>query len=249
MSNVKERPIIFDAASVLAILRNEKSQTRRLVKPQPELGKPWKYGWIVDPECMDVPLAYCPYGVIGDRLYAKEVWRAFIDPDSDEPSIEYRADGALVTYPEAPAGRWDDVKYEEWQYRINEQGCADCEKAGIVPNDEGAYIWKEGKCPIRWRSGRFMPRWASRILLEVTERRIQRIQDISAEDVEAEGINVTRHWPLIPPVDLSDEQLDALILRVAHRLMKKRWDSLYAAKGHPFDANDWVWAISFRRVE
>jgi len=68
---MKERPIIFGTWAIPKILDGSKTQTRRVVKPQPILGKPWK-NWTIDPETMDLPTAYCPYGIKQDRLWVRE---------------------------------------------------------------------------------------------------------------------------------------------------------------------------------
>ncbi len=70
---MKERPILFSGEMVKAISANSKTQTRRSIKPQPVKGKPWK-DWIIDPEIMDLPTAYCPYGIVGDRLWVRETF-------------------------------------------------------------------------------------------------------------------------------------------------------------------------------
>jgi len=71
---MKERPILFSGPMVSAILAGQKTQTRRVMKPQPALGRPW-HGWIVDPKSMDIPIAMCPYGIPGDRLWVRESFK------------------------------------------------------------------------------------------------------------------------------------------------------------------------------
>jgi hypothetical protein len=83
--------------------------------------------------------------------------------------------------------------------------------------------------PVKWRPSIFMPRAASRILLEITDVRVQRLQEISTRDIWAEGIAAS------PDVDPVHEWRDL-------------WDSLNAARGFGWAANPWVWAITFRRV-
>ena len=80
----------------------------------------------------------------------------------------------------------------------------------------------------------FMPRWASRITLEITDVRVQRVQAISVEDCIAEGMSTT----------LREHEACTDLVDQYHYL----WDGLNAKRGFGWDANPWVWAISFRRV-
>jgi hypothetical protein len=91
----------------------------------------------------------------------------------------------------------------------------------------------------RWKPSIHMPRWASRILLEVTEVRVQRLQDISEEDADAEGVQVD--------LDVIDR-----IPYPAHPFKDafvKLWDTINAKRGHGWETNPWVWAVSFRRIK
>jgi hypothetical protein len=81
----------------------------------------------------------------------------------------------------------------------------------------------------------FMPRWASRITLEITEVRVERLQEISEEDARAEGVR-----PVNEQVELLGEYRIGYV---------KLWDSLNAKRGLGWDKNPWVWAIAFRRVQ
>ena len=92
--------------------------------------------------------------------------------------------------------------------------------------------------PLTMRSPIHMPRWASRLTLEVTEVRVQRVQEISEEDAQAEGVG--------EGIDLT-----AAVLGRAQTPCRSGfhavWDSLNAKRGHGWDANPFVWTISFRR--
>jgi hypothetical protein len=78
-----------------------------------------------------------------------------------------------------------------------------------------------------------MPRWASRITLDLTDVRVERVQDISEEDARAEGASYGR-----PPYQSSEREWFSLL-----------WDSINAKRGYGWDVNPWVWVLSFRRVE
>jgi hypothetical protein len=102
---------------------------------------------------------------------------------------------------------------------------------------------------IKWRSSRFMPRWASRLTLEIMSVRVERVQDISYEDALAEGVY---DYAAI----LSDEphpsgespQQAARRLQWPQRLYRKLWESLNAARGHDWNSNPFVWVIEFKRL-
>lgn len=195
---MNERPIAFGGSMVRAILGGGKTQTRRIVDPQPEaratvypmpLDGEWYWqhkklhaGYLHTGrramERLMVPL--CPYGKVGDHLWVRETWRARA-PDQDGCTIDYRADH-----------------------------------------------WTEDPCDVPWRPSIHMPRWASRITLEITDVRVERLQEISASDALAEGVT---HSTLNDP-------------RVEYRWL---WESIYGTGS--WDANPWVWVVEFRRVQ
>lgn len=200
MADVKERPIIMTADSVQAILDGRKTQTRRVIRPQP----PNETAYVIAGEdesralCISAygngefsdgsdPWRRCPYGMVGDRLWVKE--RFF--------------------------RRGDAIYYT----------------GAILPADVAV------QSPI------FMPRCASRITLEIAEVRVERVQEISAEDVAAEGLDLVRRLPMVPP---QGTDLDALIKLVAHHEFRQLWDEINAKRGYPWADNPWVWAITFR---
>ena len=92
--------------------------------------------------------------------------------------------------------------------------------------------------PIKWSSPLFMPRWASRITLEITNIRVERLQDITEEDAEAEGISWSHSGG---PFD--NPEIIGAIENFAYF-----WDSLNAKRGYPWDSNPWVWVIEFKKI-
>lgn len=226
---MKERPILFSGPMVRAILDGRKTQTRRVMKPQPSPmmtdvvcyldnttwcftgpqrdgdGNPlpldqWKGGW---PDCG--PDFFCPYGVPGDRLWVRETWIPVVH-GSYEPWDRDR---------KAPKSNYEACIVHRADSTIDGKGL-----------DE--YLCK-------WRPSIFMPRWASRITLEITDVRGQRLQDISASDCEAEGI---------PPQggNSSDGEWR---MRMA---FKSLWDSINAKRGFGWDTNPWVWALTVKDI-
>ena len=160
---MKVRPILFSAPMVRALLDGTKTQTRRVVKPQPELHaritalKNVRGGFVDRGERQFA----CPYGQPGDRLWVRETWLE--DPEDD--------------------GSWHYTQH---------MGCK-----GSPLSDIPARFQKPEHCIFRadwngsdlvWRPSIHMPRWASRILLEIVSVRVERLQAISADDCHAEGI-------------------------------------------------------------
>jgi hypothetical protein len=226
---IKERGILMHARSVLNILAGRKTQTRRIVKPQP-LGfadTVQTVGWesgdtalrgVAGHYCLvklresrneqhsrqgipDDIEYHCPQGQPGDRLWVRETWRTFKSALSpdDNFGVEYRADGEKVYWP-----KWDAAFRD------------------AVPNGGG------------WKPSLFMPRWASRITLEITDVRVERVRDISEADAYAEGIKIG---------DADFDDLGPNPIAAFSRL----WDDTNG-KG-AWERNDWVWCISFQRIE
>jgi hypothetical protein len=120
----------------------------------------------------------------------------------------------------------------------------------------------------KWRPSIFMPRWASRIALEVLSIRVERLQDISAFDALQEGINlpVPSGCDVAPfPKDFgewTEEKRECWIEGQARTTyltrctdaqdhvdaFHKLWDSIYASKGQGWETNPWVWAVEFKRI-
>jgi hypothetical protein len=197
----KERPILFSAPMVRAILEGRKTQTRRIVK------KFVPYGETI--------LSVCPYGELGDRLWVREAWAAHGGWDDMKPSL-------IDFFPDTNI----------W-YR------ADGERDGSagIPNVRRG----------RWRSSMFMPRRASRILLEISDVRVQRLQEISAEGALAEGVASTEFWR---PKDVEGKPFEdkwwddcEFWSRYPQLAFRGLWESINGVGS--WDANPWVWAISF----
>lgn len=228
----KERPILFSAPMVRALLDGSKTQTRRICKPQPlridgKIGIP--YGdppaWALrDGAQNGSKMMTCPYGVVGGRLWVRETWRIGAWREDDgEIAVDYMADNhsrrEWLQVPEAD----DFEKY--WL-----QCCDDCNKAGVKTDEDGKYHWEPGQSPCRVRPSIFMPRWASRILLEITGIRVERLQDISESDAMAEGCFA-----------LGDCEC------TAKRQYGELWESINGPGS--WDANPWVWIIEFKKME
>ena len=219
----KERPILFSGPLVRAILDGRKTVTRRVMKPPP-IYVPEKDAWVqVDNQGRGSMRK--PYGIPGDRLWVRETFRLDRKYDTMSPS-EAREHAIAKVLPLVYETRADG---ERW--------------IAMSPGDPGEFR------PGKWRPSIHMPRWASRIDLEVLSVRAERIQQITTAEIEAEGLEV-------PPVDCtvrdSPEVLGAERRRYARTLFADLWDRINAKRDGGIFAwarNPWVWRVEFRRVD
>lgn len=97
-----------------------------------------------------------------------------------------------------------------------------------------------------WCPSIHMPRWASRITLEITDVRVERLQDISDAEAIREGVD---DWGSIEEADSTAARLTEKGKGLPLLQFRILWDDLNAKRGYGWDANPWVWVIGFRRVE
>jgi len=220
-----ERPILMSGSMARATLRDiePKTQTRRVVKPQPwPSARSGHYGRAVPsgsggmhpasaifsetldrrpPWAASQPIK-CPFGEPGDRLWVREA----LGFDHANGAVTYAADGTVA--------KAIDPTYE----------------------------------PRRARPSIHMPRWASRITLEITDIRVERVRDICWLDAIAEGVErfVT-----------DDPELQGMWRDYSEPGMASGnpigsfmtlWNSLNAERGHGWRTNPWVWVIQFKRI-
>lgn len=243
---IKERGIFFNGEMVRAILDGRKTQTRRVIKNQRE-GDCWSVKPTLDPRHSGhthdwwlpkgtLPysaLPSCPFGKVGDRLWVREAWSDVNYEGST--ALAYRADGELKSINEDD-GDDSDPNFEKYQF------------ANWYPNlIEGT----EGK----WRPSIHMPRWASRITLEITDIRVERLHGINEEDAKAEGvrqgvrkINHEADNELIycnylaSKLDDASEWFDSPI-----DSFLSLWESIYGAES--WQHGPWVWVVEFKVVD
>ena len=204
---MKEHPILFRGNGIRAILDDRKTQTRRVIKPQPKMighpvaGTAIPYRRAVeDWEITAKDEILCPYGQPGDHLWVRETFQnAGIFTYSDAKKLT-----SVIGYPDG-------------------QGI-------IYRASETSSVYVPG-----WKSSTCMPRWASRITLEITGVRIEQVQDISEHDAKEEGAQAI---PWYPGGHISYRNGFAT-----------SWDRVNAKSGFGWDANPWVWVIGFKRVE
>ncbi len=241
---MKEHPIIFNTDMVKAILEGRKTQTRSVCKDQsPEKywfgknlktwpdGKDLYTGWVKDIEKIGIGIpSKCPYGQVGDRLWVRESYRIESFMDGVPLEFGYR-DGSTMEEKEDYIGS-GEYGYDEWFERIAIQSTEDAEKAFknklIGQDKDGCFRWNKGNSPCRWRPSIHMPRWASRITLEITDVRVERLQKISASDMLREGQEI---YPI--PVNFGE--------------FRELWNSIHK-KEYRWEDNPWVWVITFKRI-
>ncbi|MGF6332729.1 hypothetical protein ABH909_005607 [Pseudomonas sp. BS3782 TE3695] len=212
---MKERPILFSAPMVRAILDGRKTVTRRAVKNQPTLESD---EWVLDAGGTGKWMASgpspatggtrqtwgwapCPYGQPGDRLWVRETFAVY--GDQKMCAIHYRADRP---------------------HHVGMKGM------GYKPSIH-------------------MPRWVSRILLEITDVHVERLHDISEEQALAEGIvgvafRPDDGWPICTGYMVGPDDGKTGLQTTAAKAFAGLWDSV----GGDWDGNPWVWVVEFKRV-
>ena len=234
---MKERPILFSGPMVRAILDGRKTQTRRIVKPQPEV----MYEYKDRPEILEFlhPVtsgtysresfaeSCCKFGVVGDRLWVRETFASI-----SQPRIAYKADG----FAGAITDDGDGNKLVLHHGHILE---APGYPFGLKTITTIGLKLYGG----RWKPSIHMPRWASRITLEITGVRVERLQDISEDDAIAEGVEggcltCGENCMKTGGCGYCNPEYRDSFIGLWHQINgPDSWDS-----------NPWVWAVAFKRV-
>lgn len=218
-----ERGMIFNGEMVRAILDGRKTQTRRPIKwkqtrfteiGEREDGSKWP--WSEDAEHACDFWHPCPFGAVGDRIWVRETFQ-----------------GPLFDYDLMDSYCKDPTPFEKPEFCVY--------KADGVPAPEFYDADDELHCC--WRPSIHMPRWASRILLEITDVRVERLNAISEEDARAEGIidGGCLNCGEPEPCGCANPEPDAT------DAFAYLWQSIYGQES--WNANPWVWVISFERIE
>ena len=218
---MKERPILFSAPMVRAILSGRKTVTRRLVSDKVPKGYEFDgyspNGVRCSRPCGETgeKLLPCPYGSPGDRLWARERFST----------------SALGIYPCPPCWFWAD--FPTWDDPAKEPHAHG--DLGSGPRRGDCFACEaEREGPFRWRPSIYMPRWASRITLEVVSVRAERLHEITSEDACREGVE--------------GGELESLPPQGDRRAFAKLWDAINAKRA-PWVENPWVWRVEFKRVQ
>lgn len=238
---MKEHPIIFKGEMVRAILDGRKTQTRRVIKPQP-IGVRNSWSQDVEPndrfiECGIVKVAResrgrnmaaagilteqtvkGPYGKVGDRLWVREGWWHEIG----------------IGYENAAFENGDFVQIDGKTFHIPD--------------------WKPTPKVWRKRPSIHMFKWACRLWLTITDIRVERVQDISEDDVCAEGFPIEQFPPAeLARLDRSFAQLNDITGTVPRSPVvawfRHLWDSINKKRGYSWESNPWTWVVEFEKVE
>ena len=240
-TTTRERPILFSSPMIRAILDGRKTQTRRVVKPQPTHRLIEGLGHITrgmdpaddgavwyDADCVNPGREVrCPFGRVGDTLWVRETWREIEDPAAK------RSECSRITVDSlGDTQRWV------------------CDYAADKPT---RIMDKIGRP--QWKPSIHTPRRLSRITLEITEVRVQRLQEISEDDARAEG--VLSYWGELDgrAFDIYENAI-CRAAKIRYRDATSAcsldhfavvWDRING-KTYPWDSDPWVWALTFRRA-
>jgi hypothetical protein len=235
---MKEGPILFSAPMVRAILDGSKTQTRRIMREQvcePGIVQVAGPGYceIINEHGVQIPGFQCPYGQPGDRLWVRETCRAHELTDQEALDDTYGVIDRLGM--EEPPYGLDGVIYEaDGKFLEIENSREASEQWGAL----NAYRGKRGATVVSIH----MPRWASRITLEITSVRVERLQDISEADARAEGIadggclNCGNPEPCYCDRPAPDAR-DSFV---------RLWQSINGEDS--WATNPWVWVVEFKMV-
>ncbi len=242
---MSERPILFSSPMVRAILAGTKSVTRRVVKPQPKLDRDgvewtWPSNLCRSMVSLGEMGSLGPFGGKGDRLWVREKFD--VPPGSEERrECIYRADLSET-----------DLQDEASARRLLRSG-------QLAGTDAG-----------KWRPSIHMPRWASRVTLEVVSVRVERLQEITEEEAKREGVEPSMSTPtwlcigkgnsvyekFVEPDDEERAELEhvkhhpSIELAPAKFNFMRLWDSINGKRpGCSWGDNPWVWRVEFRRFE
>lgn len=231
---MNEHPILFKGEMVRAILEGRKTQTRRVIIPQPvwterkennlsAAGWSWETKHCKLSSWPEIDLfskeleQYCPYGKPGDFLWVRETWRT------------------------TGGGSWYGIAYKATENEGDAMAYLGCKRDGcLTVPQEYAQEWEHYTYGTRrscnWRPSIHMPRWACRLQLRVKAVRVERVQDTSGDDAQKEG------WPrdreLFPSINTKHKAI---------QWFEFTWDAINAKRGYGWRTNPWVWVIEFER--
>lgn len=231
---MKEYPIIFSSPMIRAILENRKTQTRRVAKLINQIAENHS----------------------GVRVWWKDGTVSMSREAMYTPSLREPFEGIACPYG-VPGDRlwvretWIPVHHGSYEVFDRKIGFGD-RPAIVYAADPGVgyhEVWDNYKG--KWHPSIFQPRWASRITLEITEVRVQRVQEISEEDAIAEGVEKLGEFPNITPwknYQLPSGSPGCMNFSIARRSFNSLWDTINAKRGYGWESNPFCWVLTFKRV-
>ncbi|ELW9236061.1 hypothetical protein L4J17_09725 [Proteus mirabilis] len=225
---MKERGIIFNSEMVRAILDGRKKQTRRVMNNQPctlpeetisVQQDDFNFRWAGDLHNDTSGWFTCPLGKVGDRLWVRETWSVV--------SHEFDDDGLMIDYvPDRPTKAVHEMPYGHGYFTGH-----------VIYSADGDFTWGDDDGCIDgrscWKPSIHMPHWASRIKLEITDVRVERLKDAGDTEFKAEGYPLER--------ELTGGSMDPFCW------FRNLWDSV-SPTNFKYADNPWVWVIEFKRI-
>lgn len=247
---LKERPILFNGDMVRALLDGRKTQTRRVIKQQPT-----------------VHVDHFRH-VSRCAKTGRMDWQAC--DKAGKPVHAFKKKPCFVSeIAQCPYGQPGDRLWVRETHFVNGMVCDDEPYPEVTYRADPLPCWEGEEQDIRWTPSIFMPRWASRITLEIVSVRVERLQDISENDAQNEGAFFTDYgrqcfhygaprdvgqcpaaeehhpkragWSMHPTT--SHEQC----LLTARTAFANLWGAINGTES--WEANPWVWVVEFKRVE
>jgi hypothetical protein len=222
---MKERPILFSSPMVRALLSDRKTMTRRVVSKNNSCTS----GRF---EKLNLESAF-----VTESMGGQQILKAMWDENGDKTIHRI--------FPKWETG--DRLWVRETWLLVN--GCEGLEDFTTYRAD-GVISYPDNE-PVKWKPSIHMPRWASRITLEITNVRVERLQEISEEDCLKEGIQKSdneglRNWPYMG----ANHHIKGTpkVFSFARQAFESLWDSINGKK-YPWSSNPWVWVVEFKRMK
>jgi len=223
-----EKPILFNAKMVNAILEGRKTQTRRVVKPMAGEQKSWLTPSLIN----KVPHGYLTRGVsiYGWQMHHPKAGQFYngVQIEKDSP----------LGWIKCPYGKIGDQLWIREIFRLDGTPTYKADTDDMYSRELKA----QG---LKWKPSIFMPRWASRIDLKITDIRVERLNDISEDDAKAEGV-----YQVGVETGGLDVNGNAIEIGSYAASFCELWDSINGKDKHKsWEANPWVWVIEFERIK